>query len=172
VLRVKAFQKILYSVVFSKASDAIVPFVKIVAKQFKSQIHLLFVVKGFEPLSIIQPEKEIIEEAKSRLLEFKNNHFSTFHDIVTSVAVGDPWEEIIYYIHSKSIDLVVMGTHGRKAFDKIVFGSVAERVIKTAPVPVLVVNPYRLINDNIFEDKKAEIAEALNPMQLHDEIQL
>jgi len=168
----KAFKKILYPVIFSKSSDAIVPFVKIVAKHFKSQIHLLFVVKGLEPLSIIQPEKAIIEEAKSRLLEVKNNHFSAFDDTVTSVAVGDPWEEIIYYIHAKSIDLVIMGTHGRKTFDKIVFGSVAERVIKTAPVPVLVVNPYRLIDDKFFADEKAEIAETENPISLHNEFQL
>jgi nucleotide-binding universal stress UspA family protein len=168
----KTFKKILYPVIFSKSSDAIVPFVKIVAKHFKSQIHLLFVVKGLEPLSIIQPEKEIIEEAKSRLLEFKNNYFSAFPDTVTSSVVGDPWEEIIYYIHAKSIDLVIMGTHGRKTFDKIVFGSVAERVIKTAPVPVLVVNPYRLIDDKFFADEKAEIAETVNPASFHDEVQL
>ena len=168
----KAFKKILYPVIFSKSSDAIVPFVKIVAKHFKSQIHLLFVVKGLEPLSIIQPEKEIIEEAKSRLLEFKNDYFSAFPNTVTSSVVGDPWEEIIYYIHAKSIDLVIMGTHGRKTFDKIVFGSVAERVIKTAPVPVLVVNPYRLIDDKFFADEKAEIAETVNPISLHDEVQL
>ena len=168
----EAFKKILYPVIFSKSSDAIVPFVKIVAKQFKSQIHILFVVKGLEPLSIIQAEKAIIEEAKSRLLEFKNNYFSAFPDTVTSSAVGDPWEEIIYYIHAKSIDLVIMGTHGRKTFDKIVFGSVAERVIKTAPVPVLVVNPYRLIDDKFFADEKAEIAETVNPISFHDEVQL
>jgi nucleotide-binding universal stress UspA family protein len=168
----KAFKKILYPVIFSKSSDAIIPFVKIIAKQFKSQIHLLFVVKGFEPLSIIQPEKEIIEEAKSRLMEFQNNYFSAFPDTVTSAAMGDPWEEIIYYIHSKSIDLVIMGTHGRKAFDKIVFGSVAERVIKTAPVPVMVVNPYRLLNNNFLADEKTELAETVNPIQIHNEVQL
>jgi nucleotide-binding universal stress UspA family protein len=36
-----------------------------------------------------------------------------------------------------------MGTHGRKGMDKIIFGSVAERVVKIAPVPVMVVNPYK-----------------------------
>ena len=41
------------------------------------------------------------------------------------------------------VDLVIMGTHGRKGMDKIIFGSVAERVVKTSPVPVMVVNPYK-----------------------------
>jgi nucleotide-binding universal stress UspA family protein len=164
----KAFKKILHPVVFSRSSDAIVPFVQIMAKQFKSQIHLLFVVKACRSLSIGQPESEIIRDAKSRLLEFKNNHFSDFPDTVTSTAVGDTWEEIIFYLHSKSIDLVIMGTHGRKAFEKIVFGSVAERVIKTAPVPVLVVNPYRLLNDNFLADEKTEIADTVNKLQVHN----
>jgi nucleotide-binding universal stress UspA family protein len=137
------------------------------AKQFNSQIHLLFVVGACETLSIIEPEPETIRAAKIRLSEFKNKYFSTFPDTITSVAYGHAWEEIMYYIHSKSIDLVIMGTHGRKAFDQIVFGSVAERVIKTAPVPVLVVNPYRMLNNNFVVDEKSEIAQTVNPKQLY-----
>jgi nucleotide-binding universal stress UspA family protein len=37
-----------------------------------------------------------------------------------------------------------MGTHGRKGLDKVIFGSVAERVVKSATVPVMVVNPFRV----------------------------
>ena len=51
---------------------------------------------------------------------------------------------IINYVTSKGIDLVIMGTHGRKGLDKVIFGSVAERVVKTAPVPVMVVNPHKI----------------------------
>ena len=52
-------------------------------------------------------------------------------------------EKIIEYIEDQKIDLVIMGTHGRKGMDKIIFGSVAERVVKTSPVPVMVVNPFK-----------------------------
>jgi hypothetical protein len=61
-----------------------------------------------------------------------------------------------------------MGTHGRKAFEKILFGSVAERVIKTAPVPVLVVNPYRMLNNNLVADEKSKIAEIVNPKDIYN----
>ena len=47
-------------------------------------------------------------------------------------------------IQSQGIDLIIMGTHGRKGLDKILFGSVSERVIKTSLVPVLMVNPHRV----------------------------
>jgi nucleotide-binding universal stress UspA family protein len=54
---------------------------------------------------------------------------------------------IIEYITSNEINLVIMGTHGRKGLDKVIFGSVAERVVKTAPVPVMVVNPHKTDED-------------------------
>ena len=47
------------------------------------------------------------------------------------------------YIETVGIDLLIMGTHGRRGLDRAVFGSVAERVIKYSPVPVFVVNTYR-----------------------------
>jgi nucleotide-binding universal stress UspA family protein len=60
------------------------------------------------------------------------------------VVAGDPSEEILNYIGTHGIDLVVMGTHGRKGLDKVIFGSVAERVVKSSPVPVMVVNPFKV----------------------------
>ncbi len=60
------------------------------------------------------------------------------------VVSGDPAEEIMRYAETEGVDLIVMGTHGRKGLERIIFGSVAEQVVKNAPVPVLVVNPYKL----------------------------
>ena len=45
-------------------------------------------------------------------------------------------------MQSEGVDLVIMGTHGRKGLERIIFGSVAERVVKNSPIPVLTVNPY------------------------------
>jgi nucleotide-binding universal stress UspA family protein len=47
------------------------------------------------------------------------------------------------YISDEEIDLVIMGTHGRKGLDRVFFGSVADRVVKMSPVPVLTINPYK-----------------------------
>jgi nucleotide-binding universal stress UspA family protein len=60
------------------------------------------------------------------------------------VIIGDPVEEILKIIESEGIDLVIMGTHGRKGLEHTVIGSVAERVVQRSPVPVLVVNPYKV----------------------------
>ncbi len=94
--------------------------------------------------SINTMEKDIIAGAEKRMDEFVDQYFSDYPDKEAAVVAGDASEEINKYIESQGIDLVIMGTHGRKGMDKIIFGSVADRVVKTAPVPVLVVNPHKV----------------------------
>jgi nucleotide-binding universal stress UspA family protein len=92
--------------------------------------------------SVSQFEKEVIEGAEKRLYEFAEEHFKGVDGVKVKVAAGDPSDEILGYIEAIGIDLVIMGTHGRRGLDKIMFGSVAERVVKSSPVPVMVVNPF------------------------------
>ncbi|HRX79101.1 MAG: universal stress protein [Planctomycetaceae bacterium] len=56
-----------------------------------------------------------------------------------SVRFGHPVEEICHYANKKGVDLIVMGTHGRSGLVQILLGSVAERVLRISPCPVLVV---------------------------------
>jgi nucleotide-binding universal stress UspA family protein len=59
--------------------------------------------------------------------------------IVGEVHEGAPWREIDRVAREKSVDLIVMGTHGRRGLPHALLGSVAEKVVRTAPCPVLVV---------------------------------
>jgi nucleotide-binding universal stress UspA family protein len=86
-------------------------------------------------------EAEIIKGAERKLDEFVNDHLPGVSP-KAQVVLGDAAEEILNYVRSEGIDLVIMGTHGRKGLEKIVFGSVAERVVQKSPVPVLTINPY------------------------------
>jgi len=148
----KELKKILFPVDLSETSPKIVAHVKMMAEKFDAQIHLLFVARAFSHfsgvyvpnISIKTLEDQIAEGASKRLQEFKEQYFSDIPEIETAVLSGDISEEILNYIQDNKIDLLVMGTHGRKGLEKAFFGSVAERVIKSAPVPVYVVNPYRV----------------------------
>lgn len=64
-------------------------------------------------------------------------------ECVTLVETGAPHREIVADAETSGADLVVMGTHGRRGLDRFLLGSVAERVVRTAGVPVLVVPPER-----------------------------
>jgi len=61
-------------------------------------------------------------------------------DCVTDVVTGGPpHRSILDYVEDNDVDLVVMGTHGRRGFDRLLMGSVAEKVVRASPVPVLTV---------------------------------
>ena len=151
-LEMKEFKKILFPVDLSESSEKILPYVQAVAKKFEAKIHILFAARVFEYFtsiyvphpSINKFEKEIIDGAEKKLYEFIDKYFKEYPGTKTVVVAGDASEEIINYVESQGIDLIIMGTHGRKGLDKVMFGSVAERVVKTSPVPVLVVNPYKV----------------------------
>lgn len=54
---------------------------------------------------------------------------------------GDPAREIVRLAKDENVDLIIMGTHGKGAIPKFVFGSVAQKVVRDATVPVLTVKP-------------------------------
>ena len=146
------FKRILYPVDLSESSDKMIPYVQAVAQKLDAAIHILFAARAFEYFSSIYVpypsisrfENEVIKGAEKRMYEFVDEHFNEYPHTKAVVVAGDASEEIINYIQEHHIDLVIMGTHGRKGMDKILFGSVAERVLKTSPVPVMVINPYKI----------------------------
>ncbi|MFH1350954.1 MAG: universal stress protein [Pseudomonadota bacterium] len=148
----KGFERILFPVDFSDVSPKIAPWVLMVAKRFNAEIHLLFIARTLEhfvgvyvtPVYIQNFENEIIKGAEKKMELFAEDNFKDHPVFKTKVILGDPAEEILNYVNSEKIDMIIIGTHGRKGIERILFGSVAERVIKMSPVPVLSINPYRI----------------------------
>lgn len=148
----KDIKKILFPVDFSKVAPVIAPWVRTIAEKFDAEIHLLFVARRLahfssmdvSEASINSFESEIIKAGENSMEEFVNTHFRGYPACQPRVELGDAAEEILNYIKKKNIDMVVMGTHGRKGLDRIIFGSVANTVIKKAQAPVMSINPYRI----------------------------
>jgi universal stress protein A len=61
--------------------------------------------------------------------------------VVRRVVIGIPYRKIVEVAEAEKIDLIVMVTHGRTGFSHLFMGSVAERVVRTAPCPVLTIHP-------------------------------
>lgn len=143
-------KKILFPVDLSQVSSKIVSKVIMMAEKFDSEIHLLLVSGGIEDVegfhshpSLRKLEDDIFASAERRLMEFQEEYLKGCPQVKRTVLRGVPAEEIINYIESEKIDLVIMGTHGRKGLDRVLFGSVAEHVVKYSSAPVLTINPYR-----------------------------
>ncbi len=146
----KDFKKILFPVDLTGASQGVVPYVAAMGTKFNAEIHLLYVGRIFEQLqsiyvphpSIKQMETDILAGAAKKLGEFAEEFFETCPSCQKKVVIGETAEEIIDYAKKEKMDLIIMGTHGRKGLEKMLFGSVAEKVVRMSPVPVLCVNPY------------------------------
>lgn len=136
---------------FSECSDAAVSYGYALAEAFGATLHLLNVVQdpytlpwaaeGFAaPIGDLLADWEA--QANRRLAE--SVPAAAASKTVVKTHVGSPHSEIVRYAAHHGIDLIVLGTHGRGPLSHMLLGSVAERVVRTAPCPVLTVrHPQR-----------------------------
>lgn len=142
MIRIK---KILVPTDFSECSEAAMRYGFELAHAFDAVVHLLHVVEdpsttpwaaeGF-PLAIGDILTQFQEEARERLASVPGSDRGR---VVVSCPIAAPLSEILRYATDESIDLIVMGTHGRGVIAHALIGSVAERVVRRAPCPVLTV---------------------------------
>ena len=89
-------------------------------------------------LDLKKMEDEILADAERRLREFVDKKGSSPVIVETRAVTGDPFWEICQIAEQEPADLIVMGSHGRTGLAHVLLGSVAERVVRHAPCPVLV----------------------------------
>ncbi len=127
-----------------------------VAGKFGAELHLVFVAQNFEdysgffvpPVNLPNLTKDLLESAQQKMEEFAEScrekaAAAGVPALRSRVLTGDVAEEILNYAKEVRGNLIVMGTHGYKGLERIMFGSVADQVVKTACCPVLTINPYR-----------------------------
>ncbi|HVN75864.1 MAG TPA: universal stress protein [Thermoanaerobaculaceae bacterium] len=135
---------------FSEFSDKALSAAVELAKRFQSKIFLLHVVDSLPQqcadqycidLSILrQIEEDSIRGAKEKIQQELSRAHLPGIATETDVREGSPYQEIVRVQQEKQIDLIVMGTHGRRGLDRFMLGSVTERVVRKAACPVLTVH--------------------------------
>jgi len=133
---------------FSDASAAAQRYACALGEAFRSAVHLLHVVQDpyVQPwaaeafgVSLAGVLERWEQDAKAQLAQLTSEGAGANVTCVTRV--GHPFVEILTYASEAKIDLIVMGTHGRGPVAHMLLGSVAERVVRKAPCPVLTVRP-------------------------------
>jgi universal stress protein A len=80
--------------------------------------------------------------------------------VIEAVRYGQPYKEIVNYARSEDIDLIVIASHGRTGLSHMVMGSVAERVVRFSPIPVLTIKPpkfsHTLASKNVLQQEVSE----------------
>ena len=143
----KPFTRILTAIDFSENSECAFDYALTLATQFNAELTILHVInepvdlRGFyvPHISFEQLEKEIEEGAVKMMETFCTSRLGTFSNYKTVIVTGIPYEEITSAAAKIDASLIVLGTHGRTGLDHILFGSTAERVVRSASCPVLTI---------------------------------
>jgi len=142
-------KNILVATDFSEPSDAALVYGRAFARNFNATLHVVHVVGnvssaayGAEGYVAAMPDLQQEVEGAARkqldavLIDSDERPLPTRGVLITSNA---PAHAIVEYASREHVDLIVTGTHGRGAVAHLLMGSVAERVVRTAPCPVLTV---------------------------------
>jgi nucleotide-binding universal stress UspA family protein len=121
-------REILVATDFSEAADTAVRVAHDFARAFGARLHV-FHVSWPDEHGLTQLFADLVTQLGSSV------------SVVVASQRGDAAEEIVRYAKGHNVGLIVLGTHGRTGVSRVLMGSVAERVIRTAPCPVLTVPP-------------------------------
>ena len=139
--------KVLVATDFSDAAATALTYGSALAKQFGARLHVVHVAENAFMLNVgaagyvadvSEIQREIDEEAQ-RQLDACTAAVEP-RPTVQVLSGGSPAYGIVDYAKEHDIDIIVMGTHGRGGVTRVLLGSVAERVVRIAPCPVLTVH--------------------------------
>jgi nucleotide-binding universal stress UspA family protein len=140
-------KKVLVATDFGPASDSALRYGRTLARGFGAELHVLHVVENIFARAMdgygyaaISPDVQLdIEHAGRKQTDalLSDEDRRDLRAKASTVTSNSPAAAIVEYARNNSVDLIVMGTHGRGAIGHIFMGSVAERVVRTAPCPVL-----------------------------------
>lgn len=143
-----ALKTVLVPTDFSETSTVALRYGKVLADAFGASLHVLHVVQ--EPFaqpwaveaygfSLASLQEEWLRDAKARMAETLTAEERAKLRAEVTTILGHPVVEILKYANEHQIDLIVLGVRGGGPLNKIMMGSVAERVVRKAPCPVLTV---------------------------------
>lgn len=136
-------KNILFPTDFSEESSHALQYAVDMAKRYGARLYFLHVVhtiydtSWYVPTSIDEIYNDLEKSAQKELERYVKDlrGLNTERKVLTGV----PYEVIVKFASDNKIDLIVIGSHGRKGIDRILFGSTAAQVVRYAPCPVLTV---------------------------------
>jgi nucleotide-binding universal stress UspA family protein len=140
-------KKVLWPTDFSENAEKALPYVSSLSEKYQTEVHVLYVIEElalheawygeFDRTHIDKIHEWENKKAIERLGEVCSKYLEGCPLYIKHVAIGDPAQEILKLAEEEKIDMVVMATHGRRGHFR--FGSIAEKVVKNSPVPVITI---------------------------------
>lgn len=127
----------------------IVDYAAMMAKCFGAELILVHVTPKFDSYtkasivlaSATTLEEEVLEESENKMKKLLGSAKLKDVKATSMIVSGDAAETILETATKKKADLIVMGTHGRSAVGRVLFGSIAEKIVRGSSIPVVTVRP-------------------------------
>lgn len=140
-------ERILFPTDFSEGAQHALHCAVDLAEHYKSKLYILHVVYDMSQAVGVHVPHISTDEVFKEMHEWAMKEIGTccieetrkLPDVEKKVVKGIPYEEILKFATDEKIDMIVMGTYGRVGLNRLIFGNTAERVVRTAPCPVMTV---------------------------------
>lgn len=145
----EGIRRIVVPVDFNRHTDTLAEFAMYMANKLDARVTFVHVMKtlpdymDYEPATMEQLDRSLRAHAEGKMTALMETVKNKCLECDAELLTGDAAEAIIAYASDVQADLIVIATHGTKGIEKVLLGSVADRVIKGAPCPALVFNPFR-----------------------------
>lgn len=142
-------KRILVPIDFSEHSKNALQYAISFAKQYNAELILTYVIEptiypadfSFGQVAVPNIENELCERGRLELDHLVETQIAGILPARTMIRTGKPFLEIIKTASEEYVDLIIIATHGHTGVEHLLFGSTAEKVVRKAPCPVLVVRP-------------------------------
>jgi nucleotide-binding universal stress UspA family protein len=141
-------KSILCAIDFSDCSPEITDYVRELAESLNASVVVVYAAQSLNRYMLFNVAETAVKDFTDTMVAGASERMDklleeTFGDVEAKgvVETGYPAEVILRAASENDCDLIVMGTHGRSGWDRIVFGSVAEKVVKASKIPVMTVPP-------------------------------
>jgi nucleotide-binding universal stress UspA family protein len=145
------YKRVLVPLDGSMVAEGIIPFIMEIAGPLDMQVVLVRVLVPVPPMAVEGTRQVVIEDFEKRRVEAEEYLSAMASELrakgvraTTEVRRGEPVAEILAGARDAEADLIAMTTHGRSGFGRLLFGSVAEAVLRQAEMPVFLM---RLADD-------------------------
>ncbi len=131
-------------------TEKVVEYASFLAGKLSARMSLIHVVELLQEMGDMALGQSTIVEYNRQRRDYARESLgkisSKYPDCSCEIVTGDIVDEIVNFAEKRKANLIIIGTHGSKGLEKLLLGSVAERVVKSAHCPTLVMNPFKQKN--------------------------
>lgn len=142
-----AIHQIIVPVDLEEHTEKIIEYAAYMANKLSANLTIVHVIEPFPTVGDMDMGLTALENYRENRLkhatEFLEKTAASYPNSRTAVIQGEIVDEIVEFTRKQNGDLIIIGTHGSKGIEKLLLGSVAERVVKNAHCPTLVMNPFK-----------------------------